>query len=87
MSPDKMSRTKCRGQNVMGTKCHWTKCRGQNVMVKLSWSKCRGYNVVDKTSWTKCCPTTLQCIIIFVNNISKLLTTQVLQDGLHSNYD
>ena len=51
---DKMSRTKCRGQNVMGTKCHWTKCRGQNAVDKMWWSKCRGQNVVDTMSWTKC---------------------------------
>ena len=27
MSPDKMSRTQCRGQNIMRTKCYWSKCR------------------------------------------------------------
>ena len=69
MSPDKMSRTKCRGQNVMWTKCHWTKCHGQivadkmsrtkcsgqNVVDKMSWPKCHGQKVVDTMSWTKCC--------------------------------
>ena len=54
MSPDKMSRTKCRGQNVMWTKCHWTKCHGQNVADKMSRTKCSGQNVVDKMSRTKC---------------------------------
>ena len=54
MSPDKMSRTKSRGQNVMVTKYHWTKCRGQNALEMLG-SKCCGQNVVDKMSWTKCC--------------------------------
>ena len=53
MSPDKMSRTKCRGQNVMWTKCHWTKCHGQNVADKMSRTKCSGQNVVDKMSQTK----------------------------------
>ena len=53
MSPDKMSRTKCRGQNVMWTKCHWTKCHGQNVADKMSRTKCSGQNVVDKMSLTK----------------------------------
>ena len=67
MSPDKMSRTKCRGQNVMphtipsqgqnvigqnvADKMPWTKCRGQNVVVKISRIKCRGQNVVNKMSW------------------------------------
>ena len=55
-----MSRTKCRGQNVMGTWCRgqnivvkmlWTKCPGQKVVVKMSWSKCRGRNVPVKMSW------------------------------------
>ena len=27
MSPDKMSRTQCRGQNIMRTKCYWSKCQ------------------------------------------------------------
>ena len=38
MSPDKMSRTKCRGQNVVD-KIVRTKGRG---MVKMSWSRCSG---------------------------------------------
>ena len=54
MSSDKMSRTKCRGQNVNGTKCYWTKCHGQNVVDMMSWTKCRGHDVVDKMSWSKC---------------------------------
>ena len=54
MSPDKMSRTKRRGQNVMWTKCHWTKCYGHMVADKMSRIKCSGQNVVDKMSRTKC---------------------------------
>ena len=49
MSPDKMSRRKCRGQNVMWTKFHWTKCRGQNAVDNMLWTKCRGQN--DSTFW------------------------------------
>ena len=48
MSLVKMSRTKCRGQNVV-VEMSW-----QNVVVKISWSKCRGQNVVVKISWSKC---------------------------------
>ena len=63
MSPGKMSRTKCRGQNVTGTKCHWTKCRGQkavdnmsgqNVVDKRSRTEGCGQYVVDKMAWSKC---------------------------------
>jgi len=54
MSPDKMSRTKCRGQNVAGTKCRRTKCRGQNVVDKMSRTKCRGQNVAGIQRETKC---------------------------------
>ena len=51
---DKMFWTKCRGQNVMRTKCYWSKCRGQNVVDKMSWTKRCGQNVLDTMSWTKC---------------------------------
>ena len=70
MSPDKMSRTECRGQNVMGTKCHWTKCRGQKAVDKMSWSKCRGQNVVDKMPWTKM-PWTICCGQNIVEKMSR----------------
>ena len=57
MSLDKMSRTKCRGQNVV-VKMSWSKCRGQNVVVKMlrsmSGTKCRGQNVVVNMFWLKC---------------------------------
>ena len=50
---DKMSRTKCREQNVV-VKISWSKCRGQNVGDKMSGKKCRGQYVLVKMFWSRC---------------------------------
>ena len=52
MSPDKMSRTKCRGQRVVDN-MSWTKWHGQNDEVKMFWSIYSRLIIIDNNIKTK----------------------------------